>query len=259
MQLTFCGTTASIPDRNEDSPCFLLNRELLFDCGWNVSSCLTPDDLSHLRCLVFTHLHHDHYLGLAQLLFYLLHSRALPLNELTIAGPKQDTARVVDLACAYLQLDRFYPAAPRPRVVQLEPGDTLQTPSFFIEVSTAFHPVPALSYRVREEATGALLGTTGDTIYDPSLAVFLRGCDALIHDATLGSMQSETHPAGAAFGHSTLWEAVKTAEDAQIPLLFPVHMGRAQAAEAAQIVQKTTTVKIQPPEKGAAYSIGETL
>jgi ribonuclease Z len=70
--LTFLGIASAVPDAGEDTSSFLVNEELLFDCGWaNVLQmrALGYDPL-RVQTLFFTHCHHDHYLGLPALLFY---------------------------------------------------------------------------------------------------------------------------------------------------------------------------------------------
>lgn len=66
MKLTFLGPTGSIPDSGEDSPCFLANEENLFDCGFDVCGAMRangtlPDKIWYI---FFTHMHHDHYIGI---------------------------------------------------------------------------------------------------------------------------------------------------------------------------------------------------
>jgi len=109
MQLKFLGTTASIPDLHEDSPCFIIQDKYLFDCGFHVLGALreTGSDLSKIRYIIFSHMHHDHYIGLAGLLFYFIHSKVLNIHDLVILGPAADVERVVKLTYDFLQLDRF--------------------------------------------------------------------------------------------------------------------------------------------------------
>ncbi len=57
MKLTFLGSTASIPNTCEDSPCFLVNERYLFDCGFHVCSGLRDNGeerlLSYYRDLPY--------------------------------------------------------------------------------------------------------------------------------------------------------------------------------------------------------------
>ena len=264
MKLTFLGTTASIPDAGEDSPCFLVNDRYLFDCGFDVCGGLRecgvlPDNI---RYIFFTHMHHDHYIGLAGLLFYFIHNHAIhpemgsvPLDELTILGPAEDVGRVVNLACDFLQMGgQFYTDVPRPKVVALNPGDTFKTEDLFVQTGAARHPVQALSYRI-EEKNGTALAASGDTAYNPNTFALYRGCAALIHDCTMGLITDLEPPETRKNGHSNLYEAVRCAAETGIPVLFPVHMAKNYAACAAAYIEDTAGVTITLPERGRTYTL----
>lgn len=251
MQLRFLGTTASIPDVHEDCPCFLVNEAYLFDCGWNVTEALRESgcDIFKIRHLFFTHMHHDHYLGLAGLLFFMLHGDAIlhkekfPLPELTIYGPSADVERVVKLTADFLQMPTFYADRGMPKVVPLKSGDRVELPEAKVEVLQSRHPVDALSYRFTDKTDGTALAATGDTAYNPKTKALFYGCRALIHDSTLGNTVHPEPPEVRTCGHSTLPEAVRAAEQTEIPVLFPVHMPTEQAQKAATELQPTTHVQ----------------
>ena len=263
MELTFVGTTASIPDVGEDSPCFLVNNRYLFDCGFNVCGGLRDNGIlpDKIRTIFFTHMHHDHYIGLAGLLFYFIHNHAIhpemgrvPLDELTILGPADDVERVVNLACDFLQMDKYYTHLPRPKVVGLTPGDTFETDDLIVRTAAARHPVQALSYRI-EEKGGSALAASGDSAYNPHTRELYRGCVALIHDCTMGLNQNLEPPETRKNGHSNLYEAVQCAAEAGIPTLFPVHMAKDYAAYAAANIGDTRGVTITLPERGKVYTL----
>ena len=84
------------------------------------------DPLS-LESIIFTHFHHDHYLGLPQLLFYIgLRKRKGP--PLRIIGPSEHLKQVVDAALTFLQVSRFPEIAPSYTLVPLAPGDAFDPP-----------------------------------------------------------------------------------------------------------------------------------
>lgn len=262
MDLLFLGTTASIPDLHDDCPSFLINEKFLFDCGWNAVDGLRGAgcDLSKLRYVLFTHLHHDHYLGLAGLLFYLIHNRAIhpeekipALNELTIVGPDEDLSRVLRLTYAFLQLDRFYPDLPRPKAMPIKAGDSFQLDGVRFATAASLHPVQCISYKIDDGQ--ARLGVTGDTAYQPGAADYFRGCGALIHDSTLALQENLEPPATRKNGHSTLAEAVQTAEEAGVPTLFPMHMALDVCRASAEAIQSRTQVQIIAARRGERYTL----
>ena len=255
MKLKFMGSTACIPDVHEDCPSFLVNEKYLFDCGWNVIGDLreTGCDVKSVRYVFFTHLHHDHYLGLATYLFYLIHSRCLPLDQLTLVGPEEDLERVMKRTADYLQMDRFYADRTMPKLLPWKPGDLLETDDVIIECARSKHPVAAFAYKITEKATGAVLCAGGDTAPIPEHVPFFAGADALIHEATLGASPSGNDPINRSCGHSTLFEAADMARQANVPVLFPVHMGvEALKSQKKEIIAPPRLI---PPERGREYSI----
>src|SRR5947207_6539767 len=110
-RVTMLGTAAVLPGAGEDTACFLINRSILFDTGWyaalKMQSCgYTPLDV---EWLIFTHCHHDHYMGLPALLFF----RGMSIGwgrerpPLKIIGPPSDLELVVRLSQEFLQAGRF--------------------------------------------------------------------------------------------------------------------------------------------------------
>lgn len=257
IKLKFLGTTASIPDLHEDSPCFLVNGRYLFDCGYNVLSALreTECNLSEIDHIIFTHMHHDHYLGLAALLFYYIHSpnydplQTRKIKDLTILGPKNDVERVVNLAYEYLQLDRFYSDIPRPKIIPLDCCDVYETDDAVIKCAPADHPVDARCYRFDEKG-GSSLAISGDTSFKPEMAELFRGADALIHEATLGCYEGKPM-----FGHSTIYDAVKMASLSGIDRLYPVHMSVTAAKNSVKRVSEGTEIKVTAPVRGVVYEV----
>ena len=256
IKIKFLGTTASIPDVHEDCPCFLVNDRYLFDCGYDVLSALreTDCDLSKIDHIIFTHMHHDHYLGLAGLLFYYIHSpnyipsQTRRLKDLTILGPEKDVERVVNLAYEYLQLDMFYSALERPRVIPLKDEDEYKTDDAVIKCTPALHPVDARSYKFNSDGTS--LAISGDTLYNEQAVELFKGADAIIHEATLGYREGSGNN-----GHSTILEAIKITELSGIDTLFPIHMSVEKARVSAEKAKNATKVKIIPPKKGVTYEV----
>jgi ribonuclease Z len=234
--VTFLGTSSVIPGAGHDTSSFLINGRCLVDTGWYAvlkmkSYGFDPLDL---EWLFLTHLHHDHYMGLPQILFYLSMRRSdrpdrLPLK---IAGPAEDLARVVSLAQRFLQPERFESLAYEPRLYPLKPGLALEDPAFRLDTCSSLHPVPGLCYRFTDQKTGAAFVFTGDTAYHPPIAALAKGAALLIHEASYGP---DPGPAGDAWGHSGAPDAARIAREAGVKRLALVHCAedRQEAALAA--------------------------
>ena len=70
LEILFVGVTDAWPKAGEETACFLVNRQILVDTGWNSAINMLPYDVSptdvdHVFC---THCHEDHVLGLPGLL-----------------------------------------------------------------------------------------------------------------------------------------------------------------------------------------------
>lgn len=220
--LTFLGTGSAVPEAGNDTASYLINGHVLVDCGWSAPLRLiglgaNPLDADHV---LFTHLHHDHYLGLAQLLFHRA-MRGADRPPLRIVGPAADVGRVVDLAWAFIQADRFFPAARRPEVTPLEPGAAVDAGELRVRTAPAVHPVQAMSLRIADTRTGAEIGLSGDTAYEPALGAFFFGVRVLIHECSLGPrrLPREKNPSL----HSGAADAAAVARVAGAGALYLVH------------------------------------
>ena len=230
MDIRFFGTTACIFDKNEDNPCFLVNGKYLFDTGFALVNNLLNNDINpvDIKYLFFTHMHHDHYISLPAFLFYYLQTGAR-LEELTIVGPSDDVVRIVDKAMDFIEGKKFWQTE-GPKVVELNCGDSFETEDMIFETVSSLHPVQGLCYRMTDKTTGKVICATGDTAKNDLLPEFFEGCDALIHEISLGMYKNEGGYA-TSNGHSSVYEAVELANKTQAKQLFFVHHSRKAEAD----------------------------
>lgn len=236
-QVLFLGVDSVTPAAGDDTASFVLNRRILVDTGWTAPVRLLDHGLSvlDLDALVFTHLHHDHYLALPQVLFYRwMRGRTRDLPPLVIAGPREDLGRIVQLAKAFLEAERCG-HHPRLELRPLDPGDRLETAHGTFTTARTIHAVPGLCYRFEDAATGAVVAFTGDTAYHPPLAEHVRGADLLIHEASHGAAD---HRGETASGHSGAPAAAAIAAAAGVGRLALVHGAPAVRDEAVAAAQQ---------------------
>jgi ribonuclease Z len=215
MKLIFIGTSSCIPDIGSETASFVINDRHLVDTGW--SSVLNMKkyglDPLKLRSVILTHLHQDHYIGLAQLLFYIGLRGAKDAEPFNIYGPKGHLEKIVKSAFSYLQTDRFPELAFEHRIFPLDPGDSFEIDGLQFHTWSAKHvsgvniTEEALCYKVMEASTKAILTFTGDTSFHPPIAEFARKAKVLIHDS------AHTSPA----------DAARTANMAQVDKLLLIH------------------------------------
>src|SRR5690625_1653436 len=179
--LTFIGTSAVQPEDGNESACFIVDDHLLVDVGWNAVTQMRRLNIDppKVKTLILTHFHHDHYMGLPQLLFY-LGSNA----KLTVIGPAADLEEMVGRAAHFLQADRFEELLPELNLVPLKLGESTTARSYRIDTCEAIHPVPALSYRFTHQSTGVTFAYSGDTSFNEELIPFVKGCQLLIHESS---------------------------------------------------------------------------
>ena len=175
--LTFVGTGSCTPLAGNETACYLLNGHTLVDTGWcaALSMLRCGHDATELDHVVITHCHHDHYMGLASVFFYRRMQQARlreDAPELRVIGPAEDIARVVDLARAYLQVDRFSAVQTDPDVVPVEPGESFEAGEFAVSTAPVQHPVQGMACRFVDTNTGVEIGLSGDTAFKPELAEF---------------------------------------------------------------------------------------
>lgn len=218
-KLTFLGIGSALPDVGEETASFIVNGDLLFDCGWAnaLRMRILGFDPLLVRTLFFTHCHHDHYLGLPALLFYRAMKRAS--EPLTIVGPPDDLPLVVSRAQAFLQTDRFEPLQQQLELIPLEPGETWQNDRYVIQTIRALHQVTGVCGRLTDKCTGATIAFSGDTSPNEELAKLAQNADVLIHEASVEPSALETKHSG----HSRAIDAAQTALQAHAKSLHLIH------------------------------------
>lgn len=163
IHLTFLGTGGSVPSLSRSLPSVALKRGreiLLFDCGEGTQYQLVRTGLSPLKinAVFITHLHGDHFLGLAGIVQTMsLLDRSEPLE---VYVPKGEGERIK----TFLRIPRYTPAFTI-EVKELEPGEEVRREGYRILTSRAEHGVKCISFGFLEDPRPGRL--------DPSKAVKL--------------------------------------------------------------------------------------
>lgn len=241
MNVTFIGTSSCVPAVGSETASFVINETHLVDTGWYTALGMRRYGLDPLRLesIVLTHVHQDHYLGLAGLLFTigLRGPKGPSAQPLSILGPGEYLEQVVDAAFEYLQLLRFPELRVDYVLAPLRGGESYQVDGLQLDTCAANHvsgkgnPEPALAYKVAERTTGATFAFSGDTSFHPPLADFAKGVPLLIHDGA----------------HSSAREAARIAKMAGVERMLLIHyspsVGESLLAEAREIFPNTDLVR----------------
>ena len=148
MKLTFLGTSGSIPTPQRGLPAIALKRErelLLFDCAEGTQRQMARAGLSPLKldAIFITHLHGDHFLGLAGL----VQTMSLTDRErkLEVYCPRGEGKRIE----SYLQIPH-YTLTFDVEVRELKAGEKLKRRGYNILTSDVEHSVPSIAYALVE-------------------------------------------------------------------------------------------------------------
>jgi len=148
VKIIFLGTSGSIPTTERGLPSIALQHErelLLFDCAEGTQRQMVKAKLSPLKidAIFITHLHGDHFLGLAGL----VQTMSLMGRErkLEVYCPRGEGERIE----SYLQIPH-YTLTFEVAVRELEPGEELKRRKYRILTSDVEHSVPSLAYALVE-------------------------------------------------------------------------------------------------------------
>lgn len=255
ITLTVLGTATCTPEAGRDSSCYCVNGSLLVDAGWNVVAGLSSVSLDPLDidALIVTHCHHDHYMGIVGLLFYLgLEGRRVPEKRfLHVYGPAGEIGRVVEDAQRFLQTDR-YPELEFPvEVHDVAPGDQFSECGLQVKAVKALHNVPSLCYRV-ENASGTSVTFSGDTPFNPALVELARGTDLLLHEMSFGPNSTRGKEGAAHSGSPEAAEVAALAGARQLALVHGYVAAQAASLAAAQKRFPATFI----PKEGDVLQVG---
>jgi ribonuclease BN (tRNA processing enzyme) len=231
LSVIVLGTASCTPEKGGNTASFVVGRRVVLDAGWYLTDRLLAVGISPLdvEAVCFTHCHHDHIIGLPQILFYWgISGDKRPKRPFHVYGPAGEIRRVVDDAFRFLQFDRYPELRFDCEVHELRGGARIEVAGLKVATCSARHTVPGLGYRFENEA-GASAVFSGDTAFNPDLTELARGVGLLVHEASYGARSVRDD---ARWGHSGAPDAAEVARQAGVARLAIVHCGEA-AREAA--------------------------
>jgi ribonuclease BN (tRNA processing enzyme) len=180
VRLQFLGTGTPIGLEGRHQACILVettSHKLLLDCGMTALASLgragvTPGEID---AVVISHLHGDHFGGLAPLLLdTTMRKRPRPLS---VAGPSATRQRVQELLTLFGWGSANVDVA---SFVALEPGATTLVAGCQVTALDVAHNPATFPTGVRLEVDGVRIGYSGDAGWSPALAEIARDVDLFI-------------------------------------------------------------------------------
>jgi len=191
------GTPNADPDRSGPATAIVVgDTPYLIDCGPGVvrraaaarRKGVEALRVSNLKHLFITHLHSDHTVGLADLIFtpWVL-DRAVPLQ---VFGPPGTKAMVDHVLAAYdqdiqLRLHGSEPANEqgyKVNVHELQPGVVFAGDGITVKAFSVSHGSWKHAYGFRFDTPDRVVVVSGDTTPSQNLVRHAHGCDVLVHE-----------------------------------------------------------------------------
>ena len=251
MEIIFLGKSKCIPDEiHGDTPCFIVNKKYLVDLGYK--STLTLADVgidpNNIKHVFVTHCHHDHIIGLPLFLFYKIQTKKTTAH---IYGHHSEIADAVERAKAMCMFDKYYIGYPMPTIHEIQSGDTFDVDEMHVECIDSDHAIAGLCYKFT--IGGKTLGILGDSRYKKEIAEFFKGCDAVIHEFSMG-VGTPIHEKYCN-GHSCAYDASKTAIESATKKLFLVHGAESAKEDSILAIKENYNGAVISPELWKKYEI----
>jgi len=207
--IRFLGTWSSHLSVGKRNSSILLDEKILFDCGPHTVESLLDNNvpLESVETVLISHMHLDHYAGLAELLWL----RAINniRDQIVVVGPEGIEKSTNEILRLVNTPDSFDVC------VKFEENKDYDG----IMSTRANHIIPDNSYRV--ELRGKSLVYTGDTAYSSSVVELAERSDYLLHECTYPDHMADI---AAWWKHSTVSDAIRVRAESKSRILIPVHL-----------------------------------
>jgi ribonuclease Z len=224
LHAAFCGTGSPLPDRDRAGPCLAViagERVFVFDAGEGAAETLILMGVNpaEVDTVFLTHLHSDHFDGLAPLALqhWAAASATAPLH---VVGPIGAVRVAAGLNEAYA-IDAGYRTAHHGPEIMPPAGAGLRAEEFaapqtdgetivllddggvrILAFRVDHAPTNAVGYRI--EYAGRVIVVSGDTSRSASLALAAREADLLVHEVISPRLDQIMHDASMRAGRENL-------------------------------------------------------
>lgn len=246
MKVTFLGTGSSVITAEKGFPSILIDNTLLLDCGeGTLQRLIQVGALDTITTICLTHLHGDHYMGVFSLLWYLFDSKRK--RDLTIIGPSNLEKTLENILSLTFIKQGFKALRFKIHIKEL-PGAASSEElegGYILTFAEMDHSTTAYAYRI--EKGGKSICYSGDTKPTQKLTKLAKKSNLFICESTF----LEKHKQLADYyGHSTITDAARMAQDADCEKLALVHLlpiTIEALSESLTVIEKTFSKEILFP------------
>lgn len=234
MEIKVIGTWSSKLFKNKRNTSYLINNNILIDCGPHTSESLINNDIkiSDIDIILISHMHLDHYGGLAEFIW----QRAFESTDknIIIIGPDDIEKRTHNILNEYYTPDYF-----KKNIEFNKKFDN-------IIIGNGKHSIKDYTYKIKID--NKTLFYTGDTSYSDEIIKDGSNSDIFIHEATYPSYMEDN---AIKYGHSTVNDAYKSFKLSKSKIFIPTHMSDLSLKE----IKKIDDDNIIIPEENKKYDL----
>lgn len=235
MEIRFLGTWSSNLVKGERNISFLVDGDIMFDFSPHAIESLLDMDIDpcSVSTVLISHMHLDHYMGLAELMWYRSIYKAR--NDLVVIGPEGIEENTRNLLKCVNTPPPWYGEQIDTNVEFREKDE-----SGTVEIYRGDHTIQDNGYRLTHK--GKTIFYSGDTSYSPEIVTGASGVDYLLHEATYTDDGREHADF---WKHSTLSDALRAYSESGARHFIPVHL-RPESRQAARNLAGSVKGLIMP-------------
>jgi ribonuclease Z len=213
LKIRFLGNWSSILDRGKRHISFVVDDKFVFDFGPHTVESILESNINpaKISTIYISHLHLDHYSGLAELLWHRASKNVK--SKLTIVGPKGLNENMRLLLRALNTPPEWYKLTDSTTEYIEDTGTELA------QIFRGNHTIMDFGYRFTFE--DSTIFYSGDTAYCEEMVEGARSADCLIHEMTY---RDEDEKLARHWLHSTYSDTIRVFQESGAKKLIPVHL-----------------------------------
>jgi ribonuclease Z len=220
MKVTLIGTGGGIISENRTYPAYLINDDILIDCGEGTTQKLIKlGVIDKIRVICISHLHNDHFMGIFSLLwYYWIKGRSKPIKVIGPPTLKSTIDQILELANTPRDMGGF-----ELNFLELENSNDIQEvkieDNYLIKAVKVEHGFPAYAYSV--DCEGLKITYSGDTKPNDRIEKLAQNSNLFICEATFpDKFEKVAHK----YHHCSPSDAAKIAKTSHSEKLVLVHI-----------------------------------